>query len=370
MKQEHYHTARYQRQMLLPELGKAGQQKLQSARILMIGAGGLGCPALQYLVAAGVGQIGIVDHDVVDITNLHRQVLYKMADIGQSKAQRAKAILQELNPDCAIEAYELQLDNTNALNIIKDYDLVIDGTDNFATRYLVNDACVLLDKPLIYGSIDRFEGQVAVFNVTGKDGQQINYRHLFPEPPAPGEVLNCAEAGVLGVLPGIIGTLQASEAIKLITGIGTPLINQLFTYNALNNQTYTFQLQADEVTGAPGDEAAFRAMNYDWFCGIRQSTDIEEIDHATFQQWLHNDRITIIDVREQDETPVVDTFPHQQLPLSSLPDHLANIEGDTIVIFCQSGKRSLKAAQMMKERFGSSRKIYSLRGGISGFLTR
>lgn len=370
MIKEPYHTARYQRQMLLPELGEAGQQKLQSARILMIGAGGLGCPALQYLVAAGIGRIGIADHDVVDMTNLHRQILYKMADIGQSKAQRAKTILQEMNPDCVIEAYDLQLNNTNALSIIKDYDLVIDGTDNFATRYMINDACVLLDKPLIYGSIDRFEGQVAIFNVSDKNGQQVNYRHLFPNPPAPGEVLNCAEAGVIGVLPGIIGTMQASEAIKLITGIGTPLINQLFTYNALNNQAYTFQLPAEDVSNAPGDEAAFMAMNYDWFCGIPQSAEIEEINGETFHQWLHNDQITIIDVREPDETPVVDTFPHQQFPLSSLRDHLAAIEGDTIVIFCQSGKRSLKAAQMMKETFGSSRKIYSLRGGISGFLNQ
>lgn len=364
-----YHMERYQRQVLLKELGTAGQLQLQKAKVLMIGAGGLGCPALQYLAAAGIGTIGIVDHDVVDISNLHRQILYRTNDIGLSKAEQAATVLQQLNPDCHIEIYDLLLTNKDALDIIAAYDVVIDGTDNFATRYMVNDACVLLGKPLVYGSISQFEGQVAVFNVADEQGLKVNYRHLFPQPPAPGEVLNCAEAGVLGVLPGIIGTLQASETIKLITGIGAALINRLFTYNALDNQTHTFQLQPETTNSGPADENAFRAMNYDWFCGVGREHDVEEIDAVTFKQWQQDTGITFIDVREPGEQPIADTFIHQQLPLSSFEAQVATIAGDTVVVFCQSGKRSLKAAGMIREVFGDRKKIFSLRGGILSTLT-
>jgi molybdopterin/thiamine biosynthesis adenylyltransferase/rhodanese-related sulfurtransferase len=367
MTQGTYNATRYQRQTLLENFGETGQQKLLSAKVLVIGAGGLGCPALQYLAAAGVGTIGIADHDTIALNNLHRQVLYQTGAIGKSKAKQAAIALQQLNPDICINVHELQLTNTTALPIIRDYDLVIDGTDNFASRYMINDACVLLNKPLIYGSISQFEGQVAIFNAADDNGQKANYRHLFPEPPAPGEVLNCAEAGVLGVLPGIIGCMQANEAIKLIAGIGQPLINQLLTYNALNNESFIFRLTASEPTTGPADEAAFLAMNYDWFCGTGIS-DIEEINGQQFQQWITEKELTIIDVREQNELPLVDTFAHRQLPLSILDTALDSIEGDTVVVFCQSGKRSLKAARMIRESFGDRKKVYSLRGGILSFL--
>jgi adenylyltransferase/sulfurtransferase len=227
---------RYHRQIILPEFGEIGQQKLLKAKVLVIGAGGLGCPALQYLTAAGIGTIGIVDDDVVSLNNLHRQVLYSVNDIGLSKAERAAHILEQLNPDINIIAYNERLENQNAITLFHDFDIVVDGTDNFSTRYMINDACVLLNKPLVYGAISLFEGQVSVFR--NQNADDVNYRDIFPDPPKEGEVLNCAEAGVLGVLPGIIGTMMANETIKLLTGIGDSLINQLLTYNALNNQVY------------------------------------------------------------------------------------------------------------------------------------
>jgi sulfur-carrier protein adenylyltransferase/sulfurtransferase len=260
---------RYGRQMLIPAFGVSGQQKLLAAKVLMIGAGGLGCPALQYLVAAGVGTVGIVDHDIVAVSNLHRQVLYSTADIGQSKALRAKVVLEALNPEIQIRAYPEQLTPANALGIMREYDIIVDGTDNFATRYMINDACVLLGKPLVYGAVSRFEGQVAVFNQQDQKTASVNYRDLYPQPPDAGTVLNCAEAGVLGVLPGIIGAMQANEVIKLITGIGKPLINRLLTYNALNNQFFEIGLTTQAGTKAliPGDEIAFGQMDYQLLCG-------------------------------------------------------------------------------------------------------
>src|SRR6266498_4667320 len=237
---------RYQRQIILPEFGEEGQQKLLKAKVLVIGAGGLGCPILQYLAAAGIGIIGIMDDDVVALNNLHRQVLYSVNDIGSSKAYRAANILSQLNPKIKIIPYNERLTVQNALSLFNEFDIIIDGTDNFSTRYMINDACVLLNKPLVYGAISQFEGQVSVFR--NKNEENVNYRDIFPDPPREGEVLNCAEAGVLGVLPGIIGTMMANETIKLITGIGEPLIDQLFTYNALNNQVYQLNLSARKET--------------------------------------------------------------------------------------------------------------------------
>ena len=237
---------RYDRQMLLPQLGAKGQQALGSARVLVIGAGGLGCPVLQYLAAAGVGTIGIVDGDTVSLTNLHRQVLYDMSDIGQQKAGLASAKLQRMNPDITIISYSETLTNKNAWEILEIYDIVVDASDNFPTRYLVNDACVLLGKPVVYGAVSRFEGQVAVFNVqrSGAD-RTINYRDLFPQAPVSGEIANCAEAGVMGVLPGIIGTLQAGEVIRLITEFGQPQENRLISFNLLTNEWHQWEIQAD-----------------------------------------------------------------------------------------------------------------------------
>ena len=309
---------RYQRQIILPEFGEAGQQKLLNAKVLVIGAGGLGCPALQYLTAAGVGTIGIVDDDTVALNNLHRQVLYSVGDIGLSKAERAAEILSQLNPDINIIPFKQRLTVENALEIMQSFDIIIDGTDNFSTRYMINDACVLLDKPLVYGAISQFEGQVAVFSPHPSEGRSsdssVNYRDLFPDPPKDDEVLNCAEAGVLGVLPGIIGTMQANETIKLITGLGDPLINRLLTYNALNNQVYELNLSAKPETRSliPADEAAFKQMDYEWLCASAPASF--EIDSDEFDELLETGGIDIIDVRELHETPEVDEFDHKGSP--------------------------------------------------------
>lgn len=353
---------RYQRQIILPEFGEEGQQKLLKAKVLVIGAGGLGCPALQYLTAAGVGTIGIVDDDVVALNNLHRQVLYSLNDIGLSKAERAASILQGLNPEIKIIAYNERLENHNALTLFDEFDIIIDGTDNFSTRYMINDACVLLNKPLVYGAISQFEGQVSIFG--NKNEEDVNYRDIFPDPPKEGEVLNCAEAGVLGVLPGIIGTMMANETIKLITGIGESLIDRLFTYNALNNQVYQLSLSARKETRSliPKDEAAFLKMDYVWLCSSPVSSN--EIDVDTFNSLIEKGNIDVIDVREPHEMPTVNEFDHIRIPLAQLAENVSTIRSNTIIAFCQSGKRSLQAAKILNSIFGDRREIYSLRGGI------
>lgn len=357
---------RYHRQVILPEFGEEGQQKLLEAKILVIGAGGLGCPALQYLAAAGVGTIGIVDDDVVALNNLHRQVLYSVNDIGLSKAKRAAHILQQLNPEIKIISYNQRLATQNALTLIDDFDIIIDGTDNFSTRYMINDACVLLNKPLVYGAISQFEGQVSVFNPHPLKGnnEAVNYRDLFPDPPRDGEVLNCAEAGVLGVLPGIIGTMMANETIKLITGIGEPLIDQLFTYNALNNQVYILHLSARKDTRSliPKNKKEFLQIDYEWLCAspVQQA----EIDSDIFNGMVAKGNVDVIDVRELHEMPAVNEFNHIRIPLAQLADNTSLIKSDTVIAFCQSGKRSLQAANILSGIFGDRKKIYSLRGGI------
>lgn len=369
MKSENTSYERYQRQIILKEFGEAGQQKLLQSKVLVIGAGGLGCPALQYLAAAGVGTIGIVDDDVVSISNLHRQPLYSTFDIGYSKAEKAKHALTRLNPDINIVAYNERLTPKNALALLANYDIVIDGTDNFASRYLINDACVLLHKTLVYGAVSQFEGQVAVFNAQPTNGNiPVNYRDLFPHPPKDGEVLNCAEAGVLGVLPGIIGTMQANETIKLITGMGKPLINSLLTYNALNNGMYELALSARQESKSliPATAAAFEQTDYNWLC----ATNIQpfEIDIAAFNHLLNSNTAEIIDVRELSELPLPTAFTYTQIPLSVFKENIAAIKGETVILFCQSGKRSLQAAQMLFDTFGESKKIFSLQGGILNWL--
>jgi adenylyltransferase/sulfurtransferase len=353
---------RYHRQVILPEFGEEGQQKLLEAKILVIGAGGLGCPALQYLTAAGVGTIGIVDDDVVALNNLHRQVLYSVNDIGLSKAKRAAHILQQLNHEIKIISYNERLATQNALTLIDDFDVIIDGTDNFSTRYMINDACVLLNKPLVYGAISQFEGQVSVFK--NKNVNDVNYRDIFPDPPKDGEVLNCAEAGVLGVLPGIIGTMMANETIKLITGIGEPLVDQLFTYNALNNQVYILNLSARKETRSliPKSKKEFLQIDYEWLCAspVQQA----EIDSDIFNGMVAKGNVDVIDVRELHEMPAVNEFNHIRIPLAQLADNTSLIKSDIVIAFCQSGKRSLQAANILSGIFGESKKIYSLRGGI------
>ncbi|MBC7888692.1 MAG: HesA/MoeB/ThiF family protein [Ferruginibacter sp.] len=369
MKTDHISYERYQRQIILKEFGEAGQLKLLQSKVLVVGAGGLGCPALQYLAAAGVGNIGIADDDVISLSNLHRQVLYSTFDIGFSKAEKAKQSLTRLNPGIHITAYNERLTTQNALAIIAPYDIVIDGTDNFASRYLVNDACVLLNKPLVYGAVSQFEGQVAVFNCKNKKGDiPVNYRDLFPQPPKDGEVLNCAESGVLGVLPGIIGTMQANETIKLIIGMGKALINSLLTYNAFNNRVYEVLLTALKETSLliPATKAAFEQMDYDWLCS---STNRRfEIDGAGFDDLLNLTDVDIIDVREPGELPLPTGFNYTQIPLSQFKEKITTIKSDTVIVFCQSGKRSLQAAQWLFDTFGESKKIFSLQGGIPAWL--
>jgi len=254
---------RYQRQIQLKEIGSVGQNKITQAKVLIIGAGGLGCPALQYLAAAGVGTIGIVDFDVVELSNLQRQILYTVDDIGQSKATTAAKKLEALNPEIKIESYNVQITNKNALDILENYDLIIDGSDNFATRYLINDACVLLDKSLVYGAVLRFEGQIGVFNLVDKDtNSKTNYRDLFPKPPDLDSAISCNDLGVLGVIPGIIGTMQATEALKIITGIGKPLVNKIISYNALENTFYDFEIVANANSSIDYPKSKTSFLNY------------------------------------------------------------------------------------------------------------
>jgi len=356
---------RYQRQLQLKNFGEAGQQQLLQAAVLVIGAGGLGCPVLQYLAAAGVGRIGIIDDDIVSLSNLHRQVLYSTDDIGLPKTKQAVKVLSRLNPEINIIGYNDRLTIANALTLMEEFDIIADCTDNFATRYLINDACVLLNKPLVYGAVSRFEGQVAIFNCkTVEKPEAVNYRDLYPTPPKEGEVLNCEEAGVLGVLPGIIGAMQANETIKLLTGMGRLLINRLLTYDALNNNVYELELTARKETRLliPADRNVFMTTDYEWLCG----TDYKqiEIDHAFFDQLLQTGAIDVVDVREPDEAPVIDEFSSCRIPLGQLATNLQQIKSGTVVTICQTGKRSLQAAKQLAAVFGSSKKIYSLRGGI------
>src|SRR5688572_23506704 len=357
---------RYHRQVILPEFGEESQQKLLAAKVLVIGAGGLGCPALQYLTGAGVGTIGIVDDDVVSLNNLHRQVLYSVDDIGLSKAERAADVLQKLNPDIKIIAYNERLVNQNALSLIDEYEIIFDGTDNFSTRYMINDACVLLNKPLVYGAISQFEGQVSVFNSPSLWGssEAVNYRDLFPVPPKDGEVLNCAEAGVLGVLPGIIGTMMANETIKLITAVGEPLTNQLLTYNALNNQVYQLNLSAGKETRSliPANKKEFLKTDYEWLCA--SPVQLNEIEPVVFNDMIASGNVEVIDVRELHETPSVNEFNHTRIPLAQLNENTSLIRSENVIVFCQSGKRSLQAAKILSGIFGDTKKVYSLRGGI------
>lgn len=355
---------RYHRQLILQEFGEAGQQKLLEAKVLMIGAGGLGCAALPYLAAAGVGTIGIIDDDVIALSNLHRQTLYKTSDVGQPKAIKAREYLEALNPDITIIAYQQRITTDNALQLIKSFDIIIDGTDNFASRYLINDACVLINKPLVYGAVSQWEGQAAIFNDTSLKVPAVNYRDLFPQPPKDNEVLNCAEAGVLGVLPGIIGAFQANETIKWITGIGQSLTNKMLTYNALNNQSYEIELaaRAETISLIPANEMAFKKMDYQWLCAA--GLDELEITINEFNKLMNEENVTFMDVRELHEQPVVTEFEHVRIPLSAFKENETDISTATLVVFCQSGKRSLQVARKLSGKYKTSKKIYSLAGGI------
>jgi molybdopterin/thiamine biosynthesis adenylyltransferase/rhodanese-related sulfurtransferase len=358
--------ARYQRQIRLKDFGRPGQQRLANARVLVIGAGGLGCPALQYLAAAGIGTLGIIDHDVVELSNLHRQILYTVADIGRLKADCAAERLSRLNPDINIIPYPLQLTNQNAALLISKFDLVIDGSDNFPTRYMVNDACVLLNIPLVYGALSEHEGQVGIFNVADQEGIKVNYRDVFPDPPQEGEVLNCAEAGVLGFLPGIIGTMQAAEAIKLLADVGEPLVSKMLIYNGYTNQSYQLKLTPEDQAhqSSPADLEAFLQMDYKWFCGIKGTTGaVQELDAEDFRKRAKNSDYTVIDVREPGESPEAAGFNYSKIPLSSIRRNIPELDDQKIILFCQSGVRSIIAAEILLEAY-PGKEFYSLKGGI------
>jgi adenylyltransferase/sulfurtransferase len=361
-------TNRYQRQIQLKEIGQMGQDKIANAKVLIIGAGGLGCPALQYLAAAGVGNVGIVDFDVVELSNLQRQILYTIDDIGQSKAITAAKKVKALNPEIKIVTYNIQITNKNALEILENYDLIIDGSDNFATRYLINDACLLLDKPLIYGAVLRFEGQIGVFNlVDNNTNLKTNYRDLFPKPPDLDSTISCNDVGVLGVIPGIIGTLQATEALKIIAGIGKPLTNKIISYNSLENTFYDFEIvtNVNSSIDYPKSKTSFLNYNYDWFCN--SNLDVETLSIKEFENLRKQEKITIIDVREKGELPNVDEFDFTLIPLSDFENRVSIIPTENrIVVFCKSGQRSAKAVKLLKEKFPDC-KAYNLAGGIENW---
>lgn len=350
---------RYSRHLLIPEFNLEGQTKLKKAKVLVIGSGGLGSPVLMYLSAAGVGKIGIVDFDLVDVSNLQRQVIFSGKDIGKPKAKSAIVKLQDLNPHVEFTAYQERISAENAISIISDWDIVIDGTDNFPTRYLVNDACVILNKPNIYGSIFRFEGQVSVFNLDlgGKRGP--NYRDLFPIPPDPGTVPSCSEGGVFGVLPGIIGSMQANEAIKVITGIGKPLSGRLFVFDTLNFESRTLKFSNN-----PNAPKITELINYEEFCGFEQKPDIKELSVNEFQNWQGSKKTyQLIDVRSKAEYDIVN-IDGLNIPLSNIQNQFHQIVRDKpVVLHCKTGKRSIQAIKWLEENQGFTN-LFNLSGGI------
>ena len=359
---------RFQRQVVLKGFGEQAQLKLQEARVLVVGAGGLGCPVLQYLAAAGVGHIGIVDGDQVMMNNLHRQVLYAPKDDGRPKAEIAALRVREMNPDCEVRCYPVRLSQANALEIMSGYDIIADCTDNFATRYMINDACVLKGLPLAYASVSRFEGQVSLFNVMMPNGQHSgHYRDLFPTAPMAGEVPDCAEAGVLGVLPGIIGTMQATEIIKWITGMGELLADRLLTYDALNNRYMEMEYGSHPATRDlhPKHELEFVGTDYEQVCNAGNDGHI--LTSSQFDALLRQETVQVIDVREPGEVPALDEYDHVRMPMGALPALLYTLRPMTTVFFCQSGIRSLKAARMAADHFGDKVRVYSLQDGIQYF---
>lgn len=360
---------RYGRHLILPEVGLEGQMKLKAASVLLVGAGGLGSPLALYLAAAGIGRIGIVDFDVVDESNLQRQVLHSTMDVGRPKLDSAKDRIRAINPNVEVELFSTRLTSANAIGIFGGFDLVADGTDNFPTRYLVNDACVLLKKPNVYGSIFRFEGQVSVFSAPGGPC----YRCLYADPPPPGLVPSCAEGGVLGVLPGIIGTIQAAEVVKLILGIGEPLVGRLLLFDALTMKTRELKLRRNPECAICGDHASITELiDYELFCGIEpppaagKEDDESSISVAALKAKLdRGESVFLLDVRETGEYEIVNLGGHL-IPLNDLPRRVHELDSsqDTVV-YCHSGIRSGKAVQFLKQL--GFRKVKNLLGGIDAW---
>ncbi len=364
----HDEIRRYSRHLIMPEVGVEGQQKLKAARVLCIGAGGLGSPATLYLAAAGVGTIGLVDFDVVDFSNLQRQILHGTSDVGRPKLDSARETLSDINPGVNIETHEAALTSENALDILREYDLVIDGTDNFPTRYLVNDACVLLGKPNVYGSIFRFEGQASIF--AAEEGPC--YRCLYAEPPPPGLVPSCAEGGVLGVLPGIIGTIQATEAVKLILGVGTPLIGRLLVFDALRMQFRELKLRKNPQCPICGEHRTIHELiDYEQFCGVGHEVEVTtgaEITAGELKAKLDGgEDIFILDVREPQEYRINRIPGSMLIPLGELPQRVREIDSTReIVVHCKTGGRSAKAVEFL--RGAGFRRVRNLKRGVVGWI--
>jgi len=366
---------RYARHLIMPEVGMKGQRKLKAARVLLVGAGGLGSPLGLYLAAAGVGTLGVVDFDVVDVTNLQRQVLYGEKEVGRSKLDAAAERLLNVNPYLRIEPHEVRLTSENALQILEPYDIVVDGTDNFPTRYLVNDSCVLLGKPNVYGSIFRFEGQVSVFDAR----RGPCYRCLFREPPPPGLVPSCAEGGVLGVLPGIIGSMQALETIKVILGEGEPLIGRLLLFDALAFRWTQLTVRKDPECVVCSEHATLKGLiDYEEFCGLPQAALAEAAERAGIAELTagelkarldHGDPICIVDVREPHEWEIVnlERWGARLIPLGQLPERMPEFDSaDEIVLHCRTGGRSAKAYRQLYA--AGFRRLWNLKSGVIGWI--
>lgn len=371
----HEEVRRYSRHLIMPEVGMDGQKRLKAASILLIGAGGLGSPLAMYLAAAGVGRIGLVDYDLVEHSNLQRQIIHGTADVGRAKIVSAKATMLDINPHIQVDTYEVALTSANAMEIITPYDVVIDGTDNFPTRYLTNDACVLLGKPNVYGSIFRFEGQLSVFYA--KEGPC--YRCLFPEPPPPGLVPSCAEGGVLGILPGTIGAMQATEAVKLILGVGESMIGRLMLYDALNMETTEVQLRKNPSCPICGDAPTITALiDYEQFCGTpahdhslynaEAMDDVPQILPVELMEWLKNDKPSphILDVREPHEWNIsnLGEWGAILIPKKQVSNRLAELDAERdLVVQCRTGARSADVVRQLQE-LGFT-KLWNLDGGIN-----
>lgn len=360
--------SRYSRHLLLPEVGIVGQRKLKNARVLMIGTGGLGAPLGMYLGAAGIGTIGIVDFDVVDASNLHRQIIHGTRDIGRPKVASAKDRIKNINPKINVETFDTHLSSENALEIIKDFDIVVDGTDNFPTRYLVNDACVLLDKPNVYGSVFRFEGQASVFYA--KEG--ACYRCLYPEPPPPGLVPSCAEGGVLGVLPGIVGCIQANETIKLILGGGDTLINRLLLFDAWKMRFRELKLRKEPACPLCGEHATIKELiDYQDFCGLKTPPPahvVDEISPIELKKRLDNgDDLQLIDIREPHEFAIVKLPNSKQVPIGQLARRKAEFDPSRdMIVICKIGVRSITAIEVLRDA-GYKGRMFNLIDGITGW---
>jgi len=356
---------RYDRHIKLKEIGLVGQQKLKDASVLVVGAGGLGAPLLSYLAAAGIGHLGIIDNDVVDISNLQRQVLFSTEDVGKSKVDAAKARIQKINPYVKITAIHDRLNSSNALEIVRDYDVVADGSDNFATRYLVNDACAILNKINVYGSIFQFEGQVSVFNFPSENAP--NYRDLFPTPPPSGMIPNCIETGVLGVLPGIIGSIQANEVIKVLLGIGTPLVGRMFIFDALRLESNIITFKRNKNRTVINS-----LIDYDEFCNIEvQKQNVANLKEVTVQELKNlidsNEDFQLIDVREIKEFEEVN-INGTLLPMGTVLDKKDQISSDKMVIIhCRSGVRSANVIRQLEQKHGFTN-LYNLKGGILAWV--